>query len=179
VKFSGEGFEEEAADDQYGGALCGQFKAYGCAKTLDCCPDDQATFNYAEHYMYYDKFPDPRLPTPGCLQGPTDELCSSCEGAVTVKLEEGMCDMYPDEESMGAAESGRSRPCLGKYSHDEGCTKEEEGSFLSEREAVSNTLSPVILETSSLSFGKPKSTPTKYPDFPGPPAHKPVRERVR
>lgn len=81
----------EAANPQYEQGLCSQFMAAGCQKMMKCCPLDQYLYDYVDNYAFFDQYPDPRFPSPFCLEGPSPKLCSQCKAAVKVKTIKGVC----------------------------------------------------------------------------------------
>jgi hypothetical protein len=117
-------FSPEAGDASYEGALCAQFIAEGCANDLQCCAEDWKLWDYIENHAYYDQYPNPRMPTPSCLEGPTPALCGKCKGAVKVTLEELECpypqpegEMDPKQQTFSMARDFAGNPFPGPNAH--------------------------------------------------------------
>jgi len=104
---------EEAKSRSFKEALCGQFKAQGCVKTLGCCAEDELLYQFIDEYTFQDQYPDPLLPSPSCVQGPSEELCAKCNANVKVKLTPGECpfssavhDIIKKESEQGSGPGG-------------------------------------------------------------------------
>jgi len=166
-------FSEETGNDRYEQALCGQFVAEGCSTLLDCCADDDALMEYVENWAYFDRFPDPYYPTPGCEKGPNADLCSKCKGAVKVKaaLLDAPCP-YPDIDGTKPSAAGEDKMRAG-------------GFFLEVQQRRRRTLRAARkakpLPAANTAFVQLASRITpgyKDGEWPGPPAHKSELERV-
>lgn len=96
VKFSGS-MTLEQQNPLISEALCGEFKAQGCSKILDCCADNDELFDYVENFAFQKAFPEPLFPTPSCLDGPKADLCSACKSGAKVVLTPHECP-FPSPE---------------------------------------------------------------------------------
>lgn len=102
---------KEAADPTYEKALCAQFIAHGCSSVMDCCKDDRLLYDYVENYAYFGSYPNPRFPTPSCIQGPNADLCAKCKANVKVKVEAQVAPNrcpYPQPEGEDTAEEKKT-----------------------------------------------------------------------
>lgn len=106
VKFSGEMKEEAGAElaPKISEALCGEFKAQGCSKIFDCCQDNEELYDYVENEAFQRQVPEALFPTPSCLEGPTEKLCSACKAGAKVELKPHECPYPSPEGGSGDAE---------------------------------------------------------------------------